>query len=210
MNRAFGLQAKSKLLVSSVLVRSEQAPELPELPREVEVYRAVGPCRGLVEDVKFVVLWAPQALAALAPPVLLLDGVTSAQNLEQLLRSGRALGVDSFVLSPSAWPSLNGRACAVAQGAAYGAAVHRGALRRALRALQAQGVRLFAAEHFGATPLAEARPATRRWALVLGNEERGVSEAALALCEAVRVPQRRGRRGDFGRSHAVFLVDQLF
>ena len=114
--------------------------------------------------------------------------MTSARNLGQLLRSCRLLGVDSFLLSKDAWPSLNGRCMAVAQGLGYGARLHRGQLQ----ALQGRGLQLLAAECCGRRSVAAAAPTDGRWALVLGNEERGVSREALKLCEAVRVPQRCG------------------
>ncbi|CAE8634787.1 unnamed protein product [Polarella glacialis] len=139
----------------------------------------------------------PRPLAALRPPVVVLDGLGSAMNFGQLIHSARRLGVTSFVASKAAWSALNGRAAVVSHGWLYHAEFHLAeSVPVALEQLRDMGVRLYAAEEFFPVPVSPHRPGhgdSRNWALVLGAEDRGVSSEALALCdEGISVPQKRG------------------
>eukprot|EP00913_Durusdinium_trenchii_P009103 g8558.t1 len=149
--------------------------------------------------VRFVVAWPSCSLESLEPPAVVLDGITSALNLGQLIRSAGCLGVTSFVASEPTWSAFNGRLAALSAGAAYHARVARahggtGGVVEVLQRLRQKGWRLLAAEEFCEKTLAEASVENDGpWALVLGSEELGVSPEVLRLCEGLRVPQLRGQ-----------------
>ncbi|CAJ1328428.1 unnamed protein product [Effrenium voratum] len=152
----------------------------------------------------------PLELLRLAHQVVVLDAVTSATNLGQILRSAHYLGVSSFVVSKSTWSALNGRAAAISEGAMYHADFHRADdLPVALKAL-AGNRQLLAAEDFAARPVAKRRvEISGRWALVLGSEQHGISKEVLELCQAVRVPTLRGASLNVAATAAEFHNLQL-
>lgn len=139
----------------------------------------------------------PKRLEELRPPYVVLDGLGSAMNVGQLLRSARCLGIVSFVMSSAAWSAVNGRAAAVSGGWLYHADFHYASdIGAALQQLHSRGVRLYAAEEFfpeAVTPHSSADAPGQQWALVIGSEDKGLSPAALQLCEyKISIPQRRG------------------
>lgn len=192
-------------VVDSVLLLDNAPKELSQLAAEVTSEQgavfAVSPelqaefCLDVDwgEPVRFAVAWpVPRPLSAMRPPFLVLDDLVSAQNLGQLIRSAVLLGVCSFVLTRASWNCLNGRACAASEGWLYHGAFHLAeALPAALGALRRSGVRVYAAEETHTVALAP--HGHDAWALVVGNEERGISQEVLAACDVqVCVPQKRG------------------
>ncbi|CAE7903303.1 unnamed protein product, partial [Symbiodinium microadriaticum] len=152
-----------------------------------------------------------QSLGALVPPIVVLDGLGSAMNLGQLIKTARCLGVVSFVVTSAAWSALNGRAAAVSDGWMYFANFHRtDSAPEALRALKRQGLRIIAAEDFFDRPAAVERgqKLSEDWALVLGAEDQGVSAEALALCDTgISVPQVRGASLNVATAAALCLYE---
>ncbi|MBM3568177.1 MAG: RNA methyltransferase [Alphaproteobacteria bacterium] len=128
----------------------------------------------------------PVLAARDAPPLLLiLDGVANPHNLGAIARSAAFFGLDRLVLSDhpaQAQPSA--AAYRVAEGGLEALALARvKRLPFALKRLAEGGVLTLAASAHGGGPIPAPRSG-RPVALVLGNEERGPSEAALAACAA--------------------------
>jgi RNA methyltransferase, TrmH family len=126
----------------------------------------------------------------LVPLLLVLDGVGNPHNLGAIARSAAFFGAGALLLREGAGQAMpSGAAYRTAEGGLEHLELRRaGDLAACLRALR-PGYRTVATALTGdAVPVA-GLPRDRPIALVLGNEERGVSRETLAACESrVRIP----------------------
>lgn len=215
--------AGRSVLVHSVLVSSLARDDLLETAAEVtpEVY-AVEPqlipthfqsrLAGLPALACSFVVACPvsKPLARLRPPLVVLDGLESPQSIGQILRTAAHLGVSSVVATPTSWSSLNGPAARSSMGALYNMDFHLAtSLEDALRELQGLGVRAYVAESHSHGPVQPHQPAgDKRWALILGSEDSGVSAASRRLSDArVCVPQRGGGSLSVAGAAAICLYE---
>lgn len=118
--------------------------------------------------------------------VLLLDGITSAENVGSIVRSCAAFGVDSLVIAADTPHPFNRRALRVSMGYATHIRTHvHKDIKESIAAFKALGYRVFAAEIApNATLLADMR-VPKRWVLIMGHEGRGISQEILGLCDEV-------------------------
>lgn len=135
-------------------------------------------------------------LPSLKPPFLVLDGLSSGANVGQILRTAFHLGVNSVIASRETWNCLNGRASRVSMGWLYWMDFHlaEASLAKTLEKLRATGVRIYAAENQFSEPVSPHMPAgDRHWALIVGAEGAGISDAAIAASDVrIAVPQQQG------------------
>lgn len=125
-------------------------------------------------------------LETLGDGVLLLDGITSAENVGSIVRSCAALGVDSLVIANETPHPFNRRALRVSMGHAHllRTYVHKD-IKESIVAFRERGYRVYAAEvSLGASMLRDVKVA-QKWVLVLGHEGRGISQDILELCDEV-------------------------
>ena len=115
--------------------------------------------------------------------LLVLDGIGNPHNLGAIARSAAFFGLKRLVLSDDPAQALpSDAAYRVAEGGLEHLALYRASdLPAALRRL-GQEFRVLGAVAEGGAPLAALAPAKRPVALVLGNEEAGLSRATLAAC----------------------------
>ncbi len=119
----------------------------------------------------------------LVPLLLVLDGVGNPHNLGAIARSAAFFGAGALLLREGAGQAMpSGAAYRTAEGGLEHLQLHRaGDLAACLKALEPHYRTVAAALTDDAVPLA-ALPRDRPIALVLGNEERGVSREALEAC----------------------------
>ena len=136
-------------------------------------------------DPKRVADWARENRA-----LLVLDGIGNPHNLGAILRSAAYFGIARAILAErpeQAVPSASSHR--VAEGAIEYLLLYRAKLPEALGTLRRGGFCVVGTALSRAIPLAQFRDGNackgRPVALVLGNEERGVDPATLALCDAV-------------------------
>ena len=118
--------------------------------------------------------------------VLLLDGITSAENVGSIVRSCAALGVDSLVIANETPHPFNRRALRVSMGYAHRVRtyVHKD-IKESIAAFKENGYRVYAAEvASGATMLRDVK-VSEKWVLIMGHEGRGIAEDILELCDEV-------------------------
>jgi TrmH RNA methyltransferase len=118
-------------------------------------------------------------------PLLLLDGIGNPHNLGAILRSAAYFGIARALLAErpeQALPSAS--SYRIAEGALEQLLLYRVELPAAIGALRRGGFRVVGTALGHAIPLADLRR-DKPVALVLGNEERGVEPATLALCDSV-------------------------
>jgi tRNA G18 (ribose-2'-O)-methylase SpoU len=137
----------------------------------------------------------PAALVASGNRFVVLESINDFENLGSVFRNCAAFGVDAVLLDPRCADPLYRRSVRVSMGHVFGVgfAVLAEPWPAALDLLRTAGVRLLAmTPRPAATALARVRPPDR-WALLLGAEGPGLSEAALAAAdEWVRIPMAGG------------------
>ena len=134
------------------------------------------------------------SLEELDDTVILLDGITSAENVGSIVRSCAAFGVHSLAISKETPHPFNRRALRVSMG--YSSMIQTYCYRdikESISLLKKRAYRVYAAEiSVGATPLREVN-VPEKWVLILGHEGRGISEDILELCdEVVSIPMQEG------------------
>jgi tRNA G18 (ribose-2'-O)-methylase SpoU len=138
---------------------------------------------------------AAESLVATGTRFVVLESINDYENLGAVFRSCAAFGVDAVLLDPRCADPLYRRSVRVSMGHVFGVgfAVLREPWPASLGLLRAAGVRLLAmTPRPAATALAQLEPPAR-WALLLGAEGPGLSEAALAAAdEWVRIPMADG------------------
>lgn len=125
-------------------------------------------------------------LESLGSGVLLLDGITSAENVGSIVRSCAAFGVDSLVIAKDTPHPFNRRALRVSMGYAHKIRTHvHKDIRESIAAFKSRGYRIYAAELTpDATSLSKLKK-SQKWVLIMGHEGRGISEEILRLCDEV-------------------------
>jgi RNA methyltransferase, TrmH family len=164
-----------------------------------KVYRCVEPAElekiagslhhgGIVAVVAPPVLRAPtvtelRAWAAQHAPLLLLDRIGNAHNLGAIVRTAGYFGVSRIVLANNAAAALPGEAAyRVAEGGMEAVEIFRVPdLAKFARELAALGYEVMGAATRGSR-MAKSSPGQQRVALVLGNEEHGLSPEMTAAC----------------------------
>jgi len=118
--------------------------------------------------------------------VLLLDGITSAENVGSIVRSCAALGVNSLVIGSETPHPFNRRALRVSMGYSTFVKTHvHKDIKASILAFQKRGYRVFAAEVAEDGTLLSGVRTPDRWVLIMGHEGRGIADDILALCDEV-------------------------
>jgi TrmH family RNA methyltransferase len=115
---------------------------------------------------------------------LLLDGVQDPGNVGSLVRTAHAAGLDGVLLGEGCADAWSPKALRAAQGSTFHLPVATAGLAEWLAGAGASGVEGLAtvAAGDGAIDYREARPGAAGWAVVVGSEARGVSDAVLGAC----------------------------
>ncbi|MDQ7083557.1 MAG: RNA methyltransferase [Sulfurovum sp.] len=125
-------------------------------------------------------------LDKLGDNILMLDEISSTQNIGAIARSAAALGIDSYVV-PSYGPHpYSRRALRVSMGHISMLNVHvYSNLQETILTLKQQGYRIYGAEVIeGSTPLSSVK-VSDKWVLLMGHEGSGLSTEILALCDEI-------------------------
>ena len=128
-------------------------------------------------------------LDKLGDQIIMLDEISSTENIGSIARSAAALGVDSYLLPKQGPHPFNRRALRVSMGLASRLKINQyDDIFATLKTLRAKGYKIFAAEVTAdATPLAEAT-VPEKWVLLMGHEGKGLSQEVLDACdEAVQI-----------------------
>ena len=126
------------------------------------------------------------ALDDLGDNILMLDEISSTQNIGAIARSAAAIGIDSYLV-PSYGPHpYSRRALRVSMGHVAMLKTHIYTdIKETLHTLKEKGYRIYAAEVTeDSTPLASVK-VVDKWVLLMGHEGSGLSEEILDLCDEV-------------------------
>lgn len=125
------------------------------------------------------------------PFIAVLDGVQDVRNLGAIIRSAYCTGVDGIVLCSKNSAPLTAAAVKASAGLAEHARIYvAGSIPATMQELQKNGYHLYLAT-LGAGENAAQMTFTQPAALVIGNEEMGISKEILSLGTRVLLPQRR-------------------
>jgi len=118
--------------------------------------------------------------------LIMLDNITSSENVGSIARSAAALGVDSYLLPKSSPHPFNRRALRVSMGYAYMLKTHvYRDIFETIQELKKRGYRVYAAEVTKDSTLLSALNAVDRWVLIMGHEGRGIAQEILDVCDEV-------------------------
>ena len=124
-------------------------------------------------------------LEDLGDRIVMLERLNNMENVGAIARSAAALGLEGYALPRHGPHPYGRRAVRVSTGHVSRLAVHLYDDPVAtIRALQARGYRVYAAEVTPESiPLSQLRDIPPKWVIVLGNEEEGVSPEVVAACD---------------------------
>jgi tRNA G18 (ribose-2'-O)-methylase SpoU len=125
-------------------------------------------------------------LNAVGENILMLDNITSSENVGSIARSASALGVDTYLLPKSSPHPFNRRALRVSMGYAHMLKIHvYQDIFATIQTLKERGYRIYAAEvSDDATMLRDLQPA-QKWVLIMGHEGRGIAQEILDECDEI-------------------------
>ena len=133
-------------------------------------------------------------LQNLGDEIIMLDEITSSENVGSIARSAAALGVDSYLLSNKSPHPFNRRALRVSMGHASLLKIHiYSDIFSTIIELKAMGYKIFAAEvRIDSTQLSKLK-STEKWVLIMGHEGKGISQDILDICdEVVSIEMKEG------------------
>jgi 23S rRNA (guanosine2251-2'-O)-methyltransferase len=134
------------------------------------------------------------ALAAPAPLLVALDGVTDPRNLGAVVRSAAAFGAQGVLIPERRSAGMTASAWRTSAGAAARIPVARATnLVRALKELQTAGMFVVGLAADGAASLDDLEVATEPLVVVVGSEGAGLSRLVAATCDlTVSIPMAGG------------------
>lgn len=147
---------------------------------------------------------APEQLAG-AQRLMLLDGLQDPGNLGTILRTADAFAADGVILCEGCVDPASPKVVRATMGAVFRIPIVSLPLTEAAERVRALGLPLYAtALAEDSVPLSSV-PLSRS-AVIIGNEGRGVSGQALALCDQKIIIPMRGRAESLNASVAASIV----
>jgi tRNA G18 (ribose-2'-O)-methylase SpoU len=125
-------------------------------------------------------------LENLGDNIIMLDEITSTENVGSIARSAAAIGVNSYLLPRQAPHPYARRALRVSMGHISKLHVHiYDDIFSTLSMLKAGGYRIFGAEVTGdSTPLMDVK-IPQKWVLLMGHEGKGLSQEVIDMCDEI-------------------------
>ncbi|WP_457750081.1 TrmH family RNA methyltransferase [Sulfurimonas sp.] len=118
--------------------------------------------------------------------IIMLDNITSSENVGSIARSAAALGVKSYFLPKSSPHPFNRRALRVSMGYAHMLGIHvYKDIFETIAALKSAGYRVYAAEVTHDAVSLSALHVKPKWVLIMGHEGKGIAQDILDVCDEV-------------------------
>ena len=146
-------------------------------------------------------------LEVLDNKIIMLDEITSTENIGSIARSAAAMGVKSYLIPQQGPHPFNRRALRVSMGLASGMKIHRyGDIFETLNHLKKEGYTIFAAEVTeDAIGLSKIK-VPEKWVLLMGHEGKGLSEEVLAVCDQAVVIEMEAGIKSFNVAVAASII----
>jgi len=118
--------------------------------------------------------------------IIMLDNITSSENVGSIARSAAALGVDTYLLPKTSPHPFNRRALRVSMGYAYMLKTHIYAdIFKSIKDLKSRGYRVYAAEVTKDSTFLSQLQIKEKWVLIMGHEGRGIAKDILDICDEI-------------------------
>ncbi|WP_415407831.1 TrmH family RNA methyltransferase [Sulfurovum sp. CS9] len=129
---------------------------------------------------------AQATLEELDDHIIMLDEISSTQNIGSIARSAAALGVNSYLLPTYGPHPYSRRALRVSMGHISMLKTHLyDDIFKTIQTLKTNSYHIYAAEVIpGSTPLSNVKVADK-WVLLMGHEGSGISQEILDICNEV-------------------------
>ena len=122
----------------------------------------------------------------LGDTIIMLDEISSTQNIGSIARSAVAIGIDSYILPNHGPHPYSRRALRVSMGHISMLKTYLYEdIKETIVALQKRGYYIYGAEVTPTSTLLAQIKVKERWVLLMGHEGYGLSEEVLALCDEV-------------------------
>ena len=126
------------------------------------------------------------SLEELGDNIIMLDAITSSENIGSIARTTAALGVNSYLVPKQSPHPYGRRALRVSMGYVSRLKIHiYEDIAKTIQALKSAGYKIYAAE---VTPdainLSQVN-ISKKWVLLMGHEGKGISQEVLSLCDEV-------------------------
>ena len=126
------------------------------------------------------------ALDGVGEQIIMLDNITSSENVGSIARSAAALGVGTYLLPKSSPHPFNRRALRVSMGYAKMLKIHiYKDILQTIAELRSMGYRIYAAEVTSDATMLRALQPVEKWVLIMGHEGRGIAQEILDVCDEV-------------------------
>jgi tRNA G18 (ribose-2'-O)-methylase SpoU len=126
------------------------------------------------------------ALNVLGDNIIMLDEISSTQNIGSIARSAAALGIDSYLLPTHGPHPWSRRALRVSMGHVAMLKIHLYEnIKVTIKTLKENGYRIYAAEVTENSTLLSKVKVSDKWVLLMGHEGSGLSNEVLDLCDEV-------------------------
>jgi TrmH family RNA methyltransferase len=118
--------------------------------------------------------------------IIMLDNITSTENIGSIARSAAALGINSYIVPKTSPHPYSRRALRVSMGYISMLKTHiYKDIFYTIQALKNNGYKIFAAEVTSdSTPLKQIKT-PKKWVLLMGHEGHGISKEVLEVCDEV-------------------------
>ncbi len=147
------------------------------------------------------------ALEELDDTILMLDNITSSENVGAIARSCAALGVNSYLLPKSSPHPFNRRALRVSMGYAAMLKIHiYDEIQTTIQQLKQLGYKIYAAEVTPtSTPLSQLQP-HHKSVVIMGHEGKGIDKKILELCDEIITIEMQSGIKSFNVAIAASLI----
>lgn len=123
-------------------------------------------------------------LDALDDEIIMLDEISSTENIGSIARSAAALGVNSYLLPKQGPHPYNRRSLRVSMGHMALLKTHLyDDIKGTIKSLQSLGYKVFAAEVNADAIKLQAINVPEKWVIVMGHEGKGLSQDVVELCD---------------------------
>ena len=150
-------------------------------------------------------------LDALGDNILMLDEISSTQNIGAIARSAAAIGIDSYLVPGYGPHPYSRRALRVSMGHVSMLKTHvYSDIKVTIKTLKENGYYIYAAEVTqDSTPLSEVK-VKDKWVLLMGHEGSGLSQDVIDLCDEVVTIEMMERVKSFNVGIAASIMMYRF
>jgi len=125
-------------------------------------------------------------LDSLDDHIIMLDNITSTENIGAIARSATALGVSSYIVPKKSPHPFSRRALRVSMGYASMLKIHiYNDIFQTIKELKNRGYKIFAAEVTSDSTFLKDIKVPKKWVVIMGHEGNGISNEILDICDEV-------------------------